>query len=133
MLKINISLFLIILLKILNLSARLLFWSSMKKIFVKILLIWVLVSMVAAQVAPLLWSDCEKEELVEKETKETKEKDEDDFIKKILFFTDLSSHQEYSNCQIAIQKTPYFHYSSPFTAIYLEITVPPPDAALLAV
>lgn len=85
--------------------------------------------MVAAQVFPVLWCDCEKEELVEKENKETKE---DDFVKKVLFFTDLVAHQEYSSCQIAIQKTPYFHYSSQFTAIYLEITVPPPDAAFLA-
>ena len=101
----------------------------MKKTIVKILLIWVLVSVVAAQVLPVLWCDCEKEELVEKETKE---KDEDDFVKKILFFTDLVAHQEHSNCQIAMQKTPYFHYSSPFTAIYLEIIVLPPDAAFLA-
>ena len=86
--------------------------------------------MVTAQVLPVSWCDCAKEELVEKETKETKE---DDFVKKVLFFTNLSFYQEYSSCQIAIQKTPYFRYSSPFTAIYLEIKVPPPDAALLAV
>ena len=100
----------------------------MKKLFVQILLIWTLAGIVAAQVIPVLWYGYEKSELVEKENKENKETDEDDFVKKILFFTDISHHQEYSCCQATINDTPYFYYSSPFTAIYLEITVPPPDA-----
>ena len=103
----------------------------MKKLFVQILLIWTLAGIVAAQVIPVLWYGCEKAELVEKENKETKETKEDDFVKKILFFTDIFHHQEYSCCQATINKIPYFYYSSPFTAIYLEITVPPPDAILV--
>lgn len=100
----------------------------MKRLTLYILLSWTLLGIVATQVIPLALYGFEKSELVEKESETEKEVEKDDFAKKILFYTDFSNNIEAKAPKLPISKVAYFHYVSAFTAIYLEIASPPPDA-----
>lgn len=102
----------------------------MKHLIIKILVSFLLVSIVAEQVADTFFWEIETIEITEKEFEKEKEDDKlKEFEPKIIpFYIDFIENQ-YTSILKDNLKNMNFHYSLSFHIVHLDIVIPPPDFA----